>query len=195
MSPDGKKVHIISEDYLDYETAYWVLVTTGVTDLAGNALEGNYGSTTTTNFTTEEEVIEEEPTSVRVTSIDRVSTYAEATGEWVDGWSWIFYITLPTTENAVSLKFDDWMSGANSIEVAENIRYYSAQSAAHADANHSVIIGGAGEYGTEIIITEDADASKAGTQIEVVVDAKIPEGSVGGSYSTRYGVLGETIEE
>jgi hypothetical protein len=125
----------------------------------------------------------EEPDSVRVTQIDRVKTYAEADGTYANGWEWIFYITAPTDETEFAMRFKDWTSGSSTIEADDNIRYMSNE----ATDTSWVDIVEAEVFPAVIILDEDL-SSNPGRQFEVTVQARIPEGSAGGSYSTSYDV-------
>ncbi len=89
------------------------------------------------------------------------------------------------------MKFADWVSGNNTIAVANNMRFYSAQ-ASENTSDTAIIITAASTYSDPMTLTGDLDASKGGRQIEITVEAKIPEGSAGGSYSTSYGI--ESVE-
>ena len=77
--------------------------------------------------------------------------YASADGTFADGWRWVFYVTVPTNETILNMKFDDWMSGANSIPAGSNIQFYSAQSTNAFNEAHAIAINatknGVGVYG------------------------------------------------
>ncbi|MDD4412630.1 MAG: fibronectin type III domain-containing protein [Patescibacteria group bacterium] len=133
--------------------------------------------------------------SLAVTSINSNETYAAVNGGWpdgdsatADGWSWTFNITVPTTETSFAMKFDNWRSGNNTILVADNIRFYSAQASANADVANARLITAASTDSAIITLDGDLDAATAGRQIQVTVEAKIPTGSTAGSYSTQYGI-------
>jgi hypothetical protein len=186
MSANGKKAIVISVDYLDYETAYWILATTDVTDEAGNALEVAYGSSTTTNFTTEEEVVEAEPTEIEVTGTSLVKRTATKNGQPADGWRWVIDVTLPDDVTEIQMSFSDF-GGAGTI-TADNVRFYSVQSNAHSEGDLSIIIEEAGDWSTGMVINTDRDSSSLGTQIQIVVEAGVPEGSPDGFYSASYDI-------
>jgi hypothetical protein len=86
------------------------------------------------------------------------------------------------------MKFSDFVSGANSIPAANNIRFYSAQASANADDTNAVTITAANTYSTAITLDADLEPTTPGRQIDVVVEMKVPVGSAGGSYSAQYGV-------
>ena len=173
---------------LEYETAYWIQVGTGVKDVVGNALATAYGSTTASNFTT----VALGNGSLAVTSISTVKSYATADATYANGWAWLFSITVPTSETAFNMRFDDWQSGDNTIAVADNMRFYSVQATNAVDADNAIDIAASGTYPTSgMTLNADLDSDTAGRQIEVRVEVKVPENSSGGSYSTSYGVLSE----
>jgi uncharacterized repeat protein (TIGR02543 family) len=173
---------------LSYDTAYWIEVTADVTDLAGNHLVAPYGSTTTSEFTT----IVEGDGSLVVTSITPSSTYATIGGGWAGGWSWVFNITVPASEASTSMRFADWVSGSSFIPVfanaTSNIRIYSAQSSNATSPASAIYMTAAGVYSSPMMINGDRDSSALGRQIQVIVEARVPALSAGGSYTTSYGV-------
>ena len=188
----GKTAWIYTDDYLDYDTSYYLYAGTGATDTAGNALAEAYGSALVSEFTT----TALGNGTLEVTSIVASSTrtYATADDTYENGWAWTFNITVPTTETSFKMKFADWKSGSNTIEAADNIKYYTAQGD-YDSASNAISIGAAATYPDDAItIDTDLDASTAGWQIQVVVEAKVPDDSAGGSYSTSYGVYSIAIE-
>ena len=124
-----------------------------------------------------------------VTDITAVKTFAEAGGGYEKGWSWVFDITVPTDETVLNMKFADWLKGSDKIPAGSNIRFYSEQSSNASTTNSAIVISAGGTYSGEMYINRGIDLSdKAGRQIRITVEARIPEGSVGGSYSTSYGI-------
>ena len=127
--------------------------------------------------------------SLEVTGISAQKTYATADGTYANGWSWVFDITVPTTETSLQMKFGNWASGGNTIATANNMRISSSQA-----SNGPITITTAGTYSTALTLNSDLDSSKAGRQIQVLVEMKVPAGTAGGSYSTSYGVFSEGVE-
>lgn len=125
-----------------------------------------------------------------VTQITAVQTFASADGIFDNGWKWVFDVTVPTDETIVKMKFADWTNGASKILAANNIRYYSAQSSNASDASHAIVISASATYADAMKINSgaDLDVAKAGRQIQITVEASVPENSAGGSYSTSYGI-------
>ncbi len=152
------------------------------TDASGNASSASSPLTITEA---------EGPAGLAVTGIDAVDTFASATDDFDDGWSWIFHVTIPTVETNFSMKFSDFVSGANSILAADNIRFFSAQSSDSFSTSTATTIIATNTYAGPIDLTADLDESTAGRQIEVTVQMKVPVGSSAGSYSGSYGILSD----
>ena len=168
-------------------------LTARATDPSGNAVL----STANGDAALQSVVITESTTAgqgngtLAVTSITPVRTYATAGGGFAAGWSWTFNVTVPTTETSLAMKFADWVSGSNSIPAATNIRFYSAQSSDATTADSAISLAAANTYSTAMTLNADLDASTAGRQIQITVEARVPDGQAGGSYSTSYGVQSE----
>jgi len=127
-----------------------------------------------------------------VTQISAVKTFATADGTYENGWKWIFDVTVPTNETILKMKFANWVNGASNITAGDNIRFYSAQSVNAADSGHAISMVAANTYSAAINIvpgvSSDLDSTKAGRQIQIVMETRVPVGSVTGSYSTSYGI-------
>ncbi len=124
-----------------------------------------------------------------VTGIATVNSTMIADNTFTNGGSWTFYITVPTTETNLALKFGDWVSGSNSIATAGNMRFYSAQSSNATSSTSALSVAAANAYGSTLTLTGDLDTAVAGRQVAVTVDLRVPTTTAGGSYSTNYGVL------
>jgi len=125
---------------------------------------------------------------LEVTQRIPVKTFAAADGTYANGWSWVFDVTVPTNETTIKMKFTDWVSGSNTIAAAHNIAFYSAQSSNAFDASHAITIDAADTYSGVMNLNNDDDVQKAGRQIRIIIEAAVPAGSAGGSYSTSYGI-------
>lgn len=159
---------------------------------------GNTNSSSVSYFTT---AAAQGNGELGVTSITSRETYAAVAGGWpdgvsstADGWSWTYNITVPTTETNFMMKFANWLSGSNTIAVANNMRFYSAQAAVAVDTANAVSITAANTNSAAMLLSGDLDANTAGRQIQVTVEARIPAGSTAGAYSTQYGVTTEVPE-
>ncbi len=126
--------------------------------------------------------------SLEVTKITQSVSIAIADGTFPHGWKWIFDITVPESETVFKMRFDNLTSGTNSILAGGNIRFYSDQSGN--GASSPILIGSAGSYSDplNIISSADLDSAKAGRQIQVTVETKVPSGTPAGSYSGNYGI-------
>ena len=128
------------------------------------------------------------PSSVTVTGISATKSYATADGTYASGWAWTFSVTVPESETSLQMKFANWLSGSNSIVVANNMRFYSIQAQTAVSQGAAIDITVAETYSSAMTLTGDLDSSKGGKQIQITVEAKVPTGSSAGSYSTSYGV-------
>lgn len=126
--------------------------------------------------------------SLAVTSIGATKTLATADDSYVNGWEWEFLVTVPSAEASLSMKFDNFISGANTLLAAGNMRFYSAQSSNASTSGTAINITGALNYAGPMVLTGDFDANSAGRQIKIVVQTKVPMSTVSGSYSTSYGI-------
>ncbi|MDE2172785.1 MAG: hypothetical protein KGJ33_02485, partial [Patescibacteria group bacterium] len=125
-----------------------------------------------------------------VTQITATRTFATADNSFSDGWQWVFNVTVPDNQTLLKMKFADWVSGSNIIPAGSNIRIYSAQSVNAFDENHALVVPASGTY-TDLMYLNpsvDLDALQGGRQIQIVVEARVPNGSAGGSYTTSYGI-------
>ncbi|MEK7574940.1 MAG: hypothetical protein AAB511_01795 [Patescibacteria group bacterium] len=123
-----------------------------------------------------------------VTSITQVESVATANGTFENGWVWTFNVTVPTSETSLQMKFGNWThsNGTNTIAAANNIRISSQQ----ATATSTVTITAANTYATPaLVISGDMDSNQPGRQIQVKVEARVPSGSLNGSYTTNWGIL------
>ncbi len=122
-------------------------------------------------------------TGISVDSIQAVKTYAIADDTYANGWKWVFYITInDMAETNLAMKFDQWVNGTNTLDAANNMRY-------SIDGSNWVDITANSSYGNTIDVSAvDLDASRGGRQVKVYVEMKVPAGTVGGSYSTSYGI-------
>lgn len=123
-----------------------------------------------------------------VTSIAPVDTNATADNSYENGWSYVFNITVPTDETNLSMKFADWFSvpTSSTILAGGNMQISSLQAN---NGNAPVNVAAANTYtAPALTMTGDLDPAAAGLQVQVLVQVKIPVGSVNGSYTTTYGV-------
>jgi hypothetical protein len=126
--------------------------------------------------------------SLAVTGIDSVRSFATADNTFDNGWKWTFHVTVPTSETTYKMKFNDFVSGANSVPAATNIRIYSAQSSNASASTTALTISAADTYSGDMTLNSDLSSGTAGRQIDVTVEVRVPAATAGGSYSTSYGV-------
>jgi hypothetical protein len=125
------------------------------------------------------------PGVLTVTSITPVQTTAISDNTFANGWSYLFNITVPTNEPDLSMKFADWLSGANILPVANNMQISSAQ----ASSTAPVVLTAANVYSSPALhMIGDLSTSTPGYQVQVLVQVKIPSDTANGSYTTSYGV-------
>lgn len=125
-----------------------------------------------------------------VTDIEAEKTTAIANGTFTDGWKYRFYITVPSDENDLAMKFEDWLhsNASNTIPVANNMRISSAQ----ASSTSPVVLTAENVYSSPVLtMVNDLDAGEEGIQVEVLVEVAVPAGTLNGTYSTNYGVRSE----
>ena len=142
---------------------------------AQSGTEGTIGGTVTSG-----------PGVLHVDSITSSENNANgiADGTYAHGWSYTFHITAPTNEPNLSMKFANWLSGANILPVANSMRISSLQA-----SNGPIILTAANVYSSPaLVMTGDLSPSTAGRQVDVTVELAIPVGTVNGSYTTSYGV-------
>ncbi|MDD4414491.1 MAG: Ig-like domain-containing protein [Oscillospiraceae bacterium] len=129
------------------------------------------------------------PSSIlAVTQISAIQTSAIPDNTYADGWKWVFNVTAPSNETQLTMKFADWLSGSNTIPAANNIQFFSAQSSNASSEVTAIPITAANTYSGVMNLVGDMDAVAPGRQIQITVEARVPSGSAGGSYSTSYGI-------
>jgi len=127
--------------------------------------------------------------ALAVDSIDAVDTSGTADNSYADGWSYVFHVTLPTNETNVAMQFSDWMSGANTMPVAGNMRISSAQAD---NGGAPITVSAADTYTTpDLHMITDLDPATPGIQVDLNVEVKIPIGSANDSYTTNYALRSE----
>jgi hypothetical protein len=121
-----------------------------------------------------------------VTSITSATTTGTAGGGYAGGWSYIFNITVPTTEPNLSMMFSNWLdSSSDMIPVAGNMQISSAQ----ASSTAPVTITAVNTFSSPALdMIGNLSTSTPGLHVQVLVQTQIPLNTVNGSYSTTYGV-------
>ena len=185
---------------LEQNTAYHVVVTMGVKDVAENPLAADY---TGGSFTT----IQIQP--IVIDEVVAQNNYVTADDTYINGWHYIFRITVNTNETQLQAKFADWVNSADptkKVVVNGNTRllFNSAGGGIGAGVGltNSNIENGYGtvssyslgnEYLDQVPLFVDTtgidnNLSTPGRQIQFDVFTKIPTDTAPGFYTTSYGV-------
>lgn len=125
---------------------------------------------------------------LEVTSIVMTDTTATANGSFTDGWKYVFHVTVPTSEQNLAMKFNDWLKtgGGGTIPVANNMRISSLQAD---NSGATILLTAANLYSTpNLHMTGDLNPLMDGRQVEVTVEVAVPNGTPNGAYTTSYGV-------
>lgn len=120
-----------------------------------------------------------------LTSVNALDTDGRATGDYENGWSYRFNLTVPTDEENVAFRFSDWTSGSDVLPVATNMRISSEQAD---NDGATVTLTAANVYSANLRMIEDLNPSMPGLQVAVLVEVRIPSGTNNGSYITNYGI-------
>jgi hypothetical protein len=132
--------------------------------------------------------------SLAVTQINQVQSFATADDSFENGWRWVFEVTVPTDETLLSFKLSDLLGNpTGTIPAAANVRFYSAESSDATTDMNAIVLTSANEYAGPITLVTDRDAGRAGRQVQVVVEVKVPVGTPAGSYSASYGFKSEQL--
>ena len=185
---------------ISYNPTSYVVTLTPSASLANNTqyylwVSGakNAGGTTVTAYTTKANQEFTTATagtgSFGIVSTTMTKMTGTADNSFANGWEWVIRMTLPTNQNHVALKFNDWVSGSNTLATANNMQYYSEQiSSGTGSAAVPVTITAASTYPSNITVSTDVDPSTPGIQTDIHVQVKIPASTANGSYSTSYRV-------
>ncbi len=119
-----------------------------------------------------------------VTGITADRPTATPDGTFADGWQWTMHFTVPTAENAFHIAFSDW-TGAGTLAAADNMRVFSPQSS-NAMSESTAISATDNGFGDWLYLDADAATSTPGRQVNLVVQVRVPPGTVPGQYSTTF---------
>jgi len=125
-----------------------------------------------------------------VSGVDSINSIATADNTFASGWKWILHLTIPDSENAFRMKFNDFMTsatGSSAIPVATNIRIFSPQSSNAMNEGSAMVASASNVYGGWMYLTGDTATSTAGRQIEVTIEMRIPTATAAGTYTTTFG--------
>lgn len=120
-------------------------------------------------------------------SVDNTSVlngYAIADDTYTNGFRFKMRVTVDSpSENALQVRFNDWakVGGGGSISTAGNMLANLTSTTAGA-------VSPATTYGSALSVGADLDPGAPGVQQDVYLWLKVPASTVGGAYSTSYGV-------
>ena len=201
----GTRVNITPDSSLANNTQYYFAVSTSVQDEAGNALVTalDVGSRDSHEFTT----VAIEP--VVVDEIVAESSTATADDTYINGWHYIYRITVNTDETDLSVKFTDWDNADTTDTIAANgnmrVLFNSVTAnglGAVVGLTDSDIEDGFGDVDSYAIGNDYTDQSPSvidisgldtssvrdGRQVQFDVYTKLPVTTVPGFYTTTYGI-------
>jgi hypothetical protein len=119
-------------------------------------------------------------------------------GSWGNGHEWRMLVTLPDAHNSFALKFDEWVSGDDTVGAAGNMRYYSEQiDSGTGSEDTPVSIATNWTYPDHITIdpADDVDLNRAGIQTYVRVLWNVPASTPTGNYSSKFKVITSSIAD
>ena len=204
----GTRVNITSDIQLAYNTQYYFAVSTGVQDETGNPLASALDASTKDSheFTT---------ATIQPIVVDEVlaqNNYVVADNTYINGWHYIFRITVNTSETGMYVKFADWVNSASSSQkvlVNGNTRllfniagggigagvgltnddiedgYGTVQSYALGNDYDDQTLGG---VPSAVNISGVDNSTAAGRQVQFDVFTKIATTTAPGFYTTTYGI-------
>ncbi len=126
---------------------------------------------------------------ISVDSTAVLNGYAMADDSYTNGFRFRMRVTVDSAlENTLQLKFADWakIGGGGTIATASNMLMNLVGSTSGASA-------AATTYGSSLSVGTDLDLVAPGIQQDVYIWLKVPTSTVGGSYSTSYGVKSTAI--
>lgn len=124
------------------------------------------------------------PCGISINSITMTKTTAKANNSYNNGWEWKFDLTVwDMSETKLKLMFAEW-TGPATIMAGGNMQYSvdNGISWIVISANNAYPIQGAD------LSTID-NRTDTGRQIELLVQMKVPNGTLAGQYNSSYGIL------
>jgi len=126
------------------------------------------------------------PCGIVVNDLTMAKTAAKANNDYVEGWEWLFDITIwDMDETLLKMKFDEW-SGAGILDAGGNMQF-SVNGVDWFDITDNAAYPALGADLTGI----DNSTTDAGRQIQIIVQMKVPVGTSVGHYNSSYGILTE----
>lgn len=203
----GQTVLITPDSNLENGTEYYFVITSGITDEAGNALDNPIGAADKASHKFMTASIE----PIVVDEVITVSNAATADDTYLNGWHYIYKITVNTDETDLYVKFTNWLHTNLSDTVAANGNMRAlfnttdgSGMGATVGLTNADIISGFGDISSYEIGNDYTDQTTAmditgmdtstadGRQVQFDVFTKLPIGTVDGAYTTTYGIKAET---
>lgn len=146
---------------------------------AENTASGEFDQSADAVFTTL-------PCGIVIDSLNMAKTAAKANNDYENGWEWNFALTVwDMEETKLKMKFESW-TGAGALAAGGNMRF-SADNGAN-----WVEIASDGAYPVlSATIASIDESANAGRQVNLIVQMKVPSGTLAGNYNSSYGILTE----
>jgi hypothetical protein len=121
---------------------------------------------------------------VAVTNVANTSATAKIGKGYDNGWAWTFTLQVPCAENALAMKFTNWMGASaltGSFAADGNTRFSADGGATWVDSGNA--------YGATANLSVPTGCdSEVGYAAIVYVQTKVPAGAHAGSYASNYGI-------
>lgn len=123
--------------------------------------------------------------AIDINSLNMTKAAAKADGTFENGWEWVYDITVWDEEDDnLQMKFGQWGSGANAMNSAGNVRF-----SVDNGATWTEIVGN--DVYSSLVAVSDANVGSSGIQARIVVQTKVPKGTLMGSYGAGYSIRAE----
>ncbi len=125
------------------------------------------------------------PCGITINSLLMTKTSAKANDDYLNGWEWEFDITVwDESETTLKMKFIEW-AGVMALDAGNNMKYKVN------DSDFVDIIANDTYPSNGIDISTFDNSLDVGRQITIIVQMKVPAGTLAGVYNSSYGILTE----
>ena len=100
-------------------------------------------------------------------------------------------MTLPSDQNSFALKFNDWVSGSNTMAAGKIWKLLEQISSGVGSSDSPIAITDDNTYPGAVTVVTDVDPNLDGIQTDIHIKVKIPSATPAGSYGTGFKVLYE----
>jgi Tfp pilus assembly protein PilV len=146
---------------------------------AENTAGTDSDSTTDASFTTL-------PCGINIDNLTMTRSGARANDDYSEGWEWQFDITVwNESESELKMKFNAF-SGEAELSAGNNMRYSVDNGATWIDI---LLDDTYPDLGADISSIDES--TDTGRQVSILVQMKVPAGTLAGSYGSSYGILTE----